>query len=50
MALELVDDPHRRCANARQTMLKHKDGHGTNINLIFLTQGEMEENMKGYPE
>ena len=36
--------------NARQTMLKHKGGHGTGVDPTFPGQNDINENMQDFPE
>ena len=49
-ALEILEEPERGRKNARQTMLMHKQGHGTGTNPEFPTKLEIQQNMQGIAE
>ena len=46
-ALEILDETERGRMNARQTMMKHKQGHGAGENAEFPTKLEIQQNMHG---
>ena len=48
-ALDIVEDPAIDNLNARQTMLKFKEAHGSGQNLQFPEAEEVEANMHGFP-
>ena len=46
-AVAIIEDPERGMENARQTMLRLKQGYGTGIDLQFPSEAEVEEAMQG---
>ena len=49
-ALEIVQDPQREGRNARQTMLMHKEAHGSGIDLVFPDAAKIDASMTGYDQ
>ena len=47
-AAQIVQDPQRDGRNARQTMLMHKQAHGSGVDLDFPDANQIEEAMRGY--
>ena len=49
-AAKLIDDPKRGNRNARQTMLKHKQAHGSGCMPTFPTEQDINVAMEGHNE
>ena len=49
-ALEIAEDPAAAGLNARQTMLKWKEAHGSGRNLDFPSAEDIISNMQGLPD
>ena len=49
-AIEIIDHPERQGRNARQTMLKHKQGHGAGVDLTFPDAQTIQHNMQDFDE
>lgn len=46
--VQIVQDSQMNGRNARQTMLMHKQAHGSGVDLDFLDASQIEEAMRGY--